>query len=110
MAGEQAMRVAHELLLAGDLKAASQAMSLAERTLDAARVLVALPMPSGADPENQRQREEDALEVRRLTRNLVHAALCGRVRSLPAWATEKAFLKGTLYEDQYTWEDTAQEG
>lgn len=110
IAGEQAMRVAHELMLAGDLKAASQTMNLAERLLGAARVLEALPLPAGADPERQRQQEEAALEVRRRMRNLVHIALCGQVRSLPRWATEKAFLKGTLYEDQYTWEDKAQEG
>jgi len=109
-AGEQAMRAAEALMAAGDLKAASQAMNLAERLLGAARALEALPLPVRADPENQRRQEEAAREVTRRMRNLVHIALCGQVRSLPRWAKEKGFLKGTLYEDQYTWEDNAQEG
>lgn len=104
------MRAAEALMAAGDLKAASQAMNLAERLLGAARALEALPLPVRADPENQRRQEEAAREVTRRMRNLVHIALCGQVRSLPRWATEKGFLKGTLYEDQYTWEDNAQEG
>jgi len=59
-AGEQAMRAAEALMAAGDLKAASQAMNLAERLLGAARALEALPLPVRADPENQRRQEEAA--------------------------------------------------
>jgi hypothetical protein len=110
IAGEQAMRVAHELMLIGDLKAASQAMSLAERTLDAARTLEAMPLPLQQDPEYQRRQEEAAQELSRRMHKLVYIALCGEVGCLPRWAKEKGFLKGTLYEDQYTWEDNAQEG
>ncbi|WBQ12494.1 hypothetical protein L2D00_11625 [Hyphomonadaceae bacterium BL14] len=109
-AGEQALRAAEALMQAGELKAATQTMNLAERLLGAARVLEALPLPARADPEYQRRQEEAALEVRRRMHNLVYLALCGNVRNLPRWAKEKGFLKGTLYEDQYTWEDNAQEG
>ncbi len=109
-AGEQALRAAEALMQAGELKAATQTMNLAERLLGAARVLEALPLPARADPEYQRRQEEAAREVSRRMHNLVYLALCGNVRNLPRWAKEKGFLKGTLYEDQYTWEDNAQEG
>jgi len=101
LAGERAMTLAVELMLAGQLKQANEAMRLAERVLNSARLLDALPLPPEHDEAAQRQREEDSEELSRLIRNLVKAALRGEVGCLPHWATTKEFLADTLYPDQY---------
>ncbi|MCH8491363.1 MAG: hypothetical protein LAT81_15750, partial [Oceanicaulis sp.] len=101
LAGERAMTLAVELMLAGQLKQANEAMRLAERVLNSARLLDALPLPPEHDEAARRQREEDSEELSRLIRNLVKAALRGEVGCLPHWATTKEFLADTLYPDQY---------
>lgn len=101
LAGERAMTLAVELMLAGQLKQANEAMRLAERVLNSARLLDALPLPPEHDEAARRQREADSEELSRRIRNLVKAALRGEVGCLPHWATTKEFLADTLYPDQY---------
>lgn len=101
LAGERALILAVELMQAGQLKQAGEAMRLCERVLNSARLLEALPLPPDHDEAARRQREEDSAELSRRIRNLVKAALRGEVGCLPHWATTKEFLADTLYPDQY---------
>ena len=108
LAGERALILAVELMQAGQLKQAGEAMRLCERVLNSARLLEALPLPPDHDEAARREDEAIAAERMRRVRNLVKAALRGEVNCLPKWATSKSFLADTLYPDQYNWDDTAE--
>lgn len=101
LAGERALILAVELMQAGQLKQAGEAMRLCERVLNSARLLEALPLPPDHDEAARREDEAIAAERMRRVRNLVKAALRGEVGCLPGWATTKEFLADTLYPDQY---------
>lgn len=101
LAGERALILAVELMQAGQLKQAGEAMRLCERVLNSARLLEALPLPPDHDEAARREQEEHSAELSRRIRNLVKAALRGEVGCLPGWATTKEFLADTLYPDQY---------
>lgn len=101
LAGERALILAVELMQAGQLKQAGEAMRLCERVLNSARLLEALPLPPDHDEAARREDEEIAAERMRRVRNLVKAALRGEVSRLPNWATTKELLADTLYPDQY---------
>lgn len=108
LAGERALILAVELMQAGQLKQAGEAMRLCERVLNSARLLEALPLPPDHDEAARREDEAARQERFRRIRNMVKAALRGEVNCLPNWATTKSFLADTLYPDQYKRDDTAE--